>query len=53
MIKTFFDNDLIKCDQCIIWDGQNNQQRKCAAGVYFLRLEIGDYRDTKKTILMK
>ncbi|MBE0434100.1 hypothetical protein IBX73_11640, partial [candidate division WOR-3 bacterium] len=41
LIKTFFDHALMKCDQNMIWDGRDNQQRKCAAGVYFLRLESG------------
>ena len=53
LIKTFFDNDLMECNQHILWDGRDNLHRKCAVGVYFLRLEIGKHRETRKTILVK
>jgi len=53
LIKTFLDCDLVKIDQNIIWDGHDNQQRKCAAGIYFLRLEIGEYRDMQKVVLLR
>jgi DNA-binding beta-propeller fold protein YncE len=53
LVKTFFDNDLVKCNQHIIWDGRDSQCRKCAAGIYFLRFEIGEYRDIEKVVLMR
>ncbi|MDI6840327.1 MAG: C25 family cysteine peptidase [bacterium] len=37
----------------VVWDGRDNQNKKVSSGVYFYRLEVGDYRLTKKLILLK
>lgn len=37
----------------ISWDGTDNQNRKLSCGVYFIRLEIKDYRETEKVILLR
>ena len=50
----------------VIWDGENNQGKEVASGIYFYQLTVrqahrpeqsrgraGDYRDTKKLVLVK
>lgn len=37
----------------IIWDGTNSHARKLPSGVYFLKLEAGDYSATEKLILLR
>ena len=39
--------------QFIHWNATNNQGKSVSAGVYFYRIEIGDFRQTKKMILFK
>ncbi|MCP4705323.1 MAG: T9SS type A sorting domain-containing protein [candidate division Zixibacteria bacterium] len=35
------------------WNGTDNNGNKMASGIYFYQLQIGDYTETKKMILMK
>ncbi|MBT3665697.1 T9SS type A sorting domain-containing protein [bacterium] len=35
------------------WDATNNQGQPVSAGVYFYTIQVGDYRHTKKMILLK
>lgn len=37
----------------VIWDGTDDSGRKLPPGVYFVRLETGEYRQTEKVILIK
>jgi len=37
----------------ISWDGRDESGRKVRSGVYFLRLEAGGYRKTKKLLLVR
>jgi len=36
-----------------VWDGRNNSGESIATSVYFYRLAVGDFVQTKKTILMR
>ena len=50
--------DLVRSEQSpgyksIQWDATNNQGYPVSAGVYFYRIETGDYRKTNKMILLK
>ena len=36
-----------------IWDGRDNQGREVPTGNYFYSIEAGDFRQTKKMILLK
>jgi hypothetical protein len=37
----------------ISWDGKNNEGKEAASGIYFYQLRAGDYKETKKLVLMK
>jgi hypothetical protein len=37
----------------ISWDGKNNEGKEVASGIYFYQLQAGDYKETKKLVLMK
>ncbi|MBD3169060.1 MAG: S8 family serine peptidase [candidate division Zixibacteria bacterium] len=37
----------------IKWDGKNNSGQKVASGLYFYKLESGEYKAVKKMLLMK
>ena len=36
-----------------VWDGRDNQGRELPTGNYFYSIEAGDFRQTKKMILLK
>lgn len=35
------------------WDGTDEQGNKVASGIYFYRIQVGEFEDSKKMILMK
>lgn len=36
-----------------IWDGRNNQGKEVGSGIYFYQLRAGDYKETRKLVLIK
>lgn len=53
LIKTFYDNQMIKANQSISWDCKDDIKRKLANGVYFVRLVTEGFQEVKKVILLK
>ena len=37
----------------VVWDGANNEGRRTASGVYFCRMEAGDYERTLKMVQLR
>jgi hypothetical protein len=37
----------------VSWDGKNNQGKEVASGIYFYQLKAGEYKQTKKLVLIK
>jgi flagellar hook assembly protein FlgD len=37
----------------VIWDGKNNQGKEVGSGIYFYQLKVGDYKNTRKLVLIK
>jgi len=38
---------------CLVWDGRSQSGRRCASGVYFLRLSTKDAKAGRKFILLR
>ena len=53
VVKTLVNNKKNSGFHSIHWNATNNQGKSVSAGVYFYRIEIGDFRQTKKMILLK
>jgi len=53
VVKTFYDNQMIKANQNIAWDCKDDINRKLANGVYFVRLVSEGFQETKKAILLR
>lgn len=39
--------------KAVFWDGEGDKGEKVASGVYFYKLQYGDYKQTKKMLLLK
>lgn len=37
----------------VIWDGRDKNGISCAAGIYFYRLDAGEFHDSRKMVLLK
>ena len=54
LIKTFFNNKLhSKGEYTVVWNGNNNEENKMSAGVYFYTLSTNQQIITKQAILIK
>jgi hypothetical protein len=52
-VRTLVDEELGSGEYEIFWDGKNESQREVASGVYFYKLKVGDFEQTRKMILMR
>jgi hypothetical protein len=52
-VRTLIDEKMKPGDYNLKWDGRDNQNKQLSNGIYFYRLQTDDFRDTKKTILLK
>ncbi len=52
-IKTLVNQTMNSGYKSIQWNGTNNQGQPVSAGVYLYSIEAGDFRQTKKMILLK
>jgi flagellar hook assembly protein FlgD len=37
----------------VIWDGKDNLGEKASPGVYFVKLKVGEFSQTKKLLFLK
>ncbi|MGB9719866.1 MAG: S8 family serine peptidase [bacterium] len=51
--KSTTQNRGIRQSDCIVWDTKDNAGRRLSAGVYFVRLESGDFKQVEKAILLR
>jgi len=52
-VRTLIDEKMKPGNYKLKWDGKDNHNRKLAQGIYFYRLQTEDFKDTKKSILLK
>jgi hypothetical protein len=52
-VKTLVDCYEDSGHKTVIWDGTDSFGRQVASGMYFYRLEAGDFSDSRKMVLMK
>jgi hypothetical protein len=52
-VRTLINGKLELGDYNYTWDGKDNRNRRLTQGVYFYRLQTDDFKDTKKTVLLK
>jgi hypothetical protein len=53
LVKELVNSSMISGDHEIIWDGKNNSGNKAASGVYFYKLNAGDFSGTDKMVMLK
>jgi len=52
-VKTLINNKLDEGSHQVVWDGRDDNENALSSGVYFYKLQAGNYSETKKMILLK
>ena len=52
-VQTLYDGALSAGDHTVVWNGTDGNGNTSASGVYFYRIEAGEYQVTKKMVLTK
>jgi len=52
-VKQLFNDQLSAGQHTIVWNGLDDEGKSVTSGVYFYKLEAGNFEQTKKMILMK
>jgi len=53
LVKTLLDRSLSPGNYEIDWDATNNTGQKVSGGIYYYTLEVGDFKETRKMVLLK
>jgi methionine-rich copper-binding protein CopC len=53
LVKTLLDRTLSPGNYEIDWDATNNTGQKVSGGIYYYTLEVGDFKETRKMVLLK
>ena len=54
LVKTLVNGDMVEAGRKeVVWRGRDNSGRQVAAGVYFYKLDAGQFSDTKRMTLVK
>jgi hypothetical protein len=53
LVRRLADEDMAAGEHLRSWDGRGEAGVRAAGGVYFVRLEIGDFRQTERIVLMR
>jgi len=52
-VRTLYEEKLLAGKHTVIFDGKDDNGSEIASGIYFYRLEAGDFTQSKKMILLK
>ncbi len=52
-VKSLINDKMNKGMHKIIWNGKNNENNKCASGIYFYKLKTKDYSKISKMLMLK
>jgi flagellar hook assembly protein FlgD len=53
LVRALVDGDRAPGAYRIVWNGRDDLGRPAASGVYFYRIEAGEFRETKRMVLIK
>ncbi len=53
LVRTLVDEEESVGEHRVIWDGKNGEGKDVASGVYFYRLNVSDYSESKRMVLLK
>ena len=53
LVRTLVDGVYEAGSHSVTWDGTNNIGAKVASGVYFYKMETGNFSRTKKMVLLR
>jgi flagellar hook assembly protein FlgD len=52
-VRTLVSEHLSSGYKSVIWEGGNDAGGDVASGIYFYRLEVADFSETKMSVLLK
>jgi hypothetical protein len=52
-VRTLVDEDMKAGVYVADWDGKNDSGKSVSSGIYFYRMQVGDFSDRKKMLLLK
>jgi len=52
-VRTLVDEEKLPGEYKVIWDGKDNSGKEVSSGIYFYQLKTGDYKETKRMLLVK
>ncbi len=53
LVRTLVDEERSPGEHQVMWDGKNEQGEDVASGVYFYRLNVADYSENRRMVLLK
>lgn len=53
MVRTLVEEEMIPGDHQIVWDGKDSSGKEASSGIYFYRLRVGEYSESKKMLFLK
>jgi hypothetical protein len=53
LVRTLVDGQIAPAEYEVIWNGRNEGDQEVASGLYFYRLQVSDYVETKKMVLLR